>query len=83
VARAVCVDVCPQEIVSTFNCYGTAKINKTVCQNEYSVTGKGHIGYGTHPLLNRYCIPDIDKLPPQIDLTAYDNLVGEFGLDDM
>lgn len=81
--RAVCVDVCPAEITSTFECHGTAKIDVSICRNEYSVHGKGHIGYGTHPLLNRYCIPDVDKLPPQIDLSAYDNLVGEFGLDDV
>ena len=81
--RAVCVDFCPREMTSDFKCHGTAAIDPTICEHEYSKDGKGHIGYGTNPLLNRYCIPDIDKLPPQIDMSNYDNLVGEFGLDDI
>lgn len=28
-------------------------------------------------------MPDIEKLPQEIDMSAYDNLVGEFGLDDV
>ena len=81
--RAVCVDTCPQEITSTFNCHGTAAVPKSDCEHEFTVTGQGHIGYGTHPLLKKFCLPDPEKLPPQIDLNAYDNLVGEFGLDDI
>jgi len=43
----------------------------------------GHYGYGTRPLLGRFCIPDLDKLPPELDRAKYDNLLGEFGLDDV
>jgi hypothetical protein len=75
--------MCPLEITSTFNCHGTAAVSKGDCEKEFTVTGQGHIGYGTHPLLKKFCLPDPDKLPPQIDLNAYDNLVGEFGMDDI
>ena len=81
--RAVCVDTCPREIGAPFKCHGTKKIDASVCENEFGATGKGHVGYGTKPLLRRFCLPDIDKLPKEIDVKAYDNLVGEFGLDDI
>ena len=27
----------------------------------------GYIGYGTKPLLRRFCVPMLDKLPKEID----------------
>ena len=82
--RAVCVDQCPLEVDSPIECHGTEAIHADVCKNE--ISGKtlsnatsapaGYFGYGTHTLLKRFCIPDIDKLPPQIDLDKYDNLIG-------
>lgn len=81
--RAVCVDKCPEEISSSFNCFGTQYVDKSECQSEFSTTGKGYIGYGTHTLFKKFCFPDIDKLPSSIDRKTYDNLVGEFGLDDV
>jgi hypothetical protein len=41
------------------------------------------IRYGTKPLLNRFCAPDVDKLPKEIDMSIYDNIIGSFGLDDV
>jgi hypothetical protein len=37
--RAVCVDFCPQEITSTFNCHGTAAVPKADCEHEFTVSG--------------------------------------------
>jgi hypothetical protein len=55
--RAVCVDTCPTEIAATFKCHGTASVPASVCE-------KGPLlRYGTKPLLKRFCIPDVDKLP--------------------
>lgn len=34
-------------------------------------------------MLKRFCVPDVDKLPDSFDSNAYDNLIGEFGLDDV
>jgi hypothetical protein len=75
--RAVCVDTCPTEIESKFKCHGTAAIPAAVCESEQMVR------YGTKPLLKRFCVPNVDKLPPSIDMSSYDNLIGEFGLDDI
>ena len=84
VPRAVCVDKCPLEVDSTFACKPTKHVpSASLCENEYSKSGKGHIGYGTNRVLRRFCLPDIDKLPPSVDLDAYDNLIGNFGLDDV
>jgi len=82
--RAVCVDHCPAEVDSAFECHGTEAIPAEVCRNELSSRNgtnltnstSGYFGYGTHSLLKRFCIPDLDKLPPQIDLDQYDNLIG-------
>jgi len=76
--RAVCVDTCPREVDAKFNCHGTSKVPKADCDSP-----SAHIGYGTNPLLGRFCIPNIDKLPKDIDTAKYDNLVGQFGLDDI
>lgn len=82
--RAVCVDRCPLEVDTKFSCAPTKNIaSKAICENEYSKSGKGHIGYGTNRIMHRFCMPDIDKLPASIDLDAYDNLIGNFGLDDV
>lgn len=82
--RAVCVDKCPLEAASAFKCKPTKTIpSVSICEKEYAKTGKGHVGYGTNRVLHRFCLPDIDKLPPGVDLDAYDDLIGNFGLDDV
>ena len=75
--RAVCIDKCPAEIKDKFKCHGTKNVPAAVCD------GDGLVRYGSKPLLKRFCVPDIDKLPPEIDTDKYDNLIGEFGLDDI
>jgi len=82
--RAVCIDTCPREPDASFQCHGTKNVKKEDCDTLFDpATGKGHIGYGTNPLLGRFCVPNINKLPKEIDRTKYDNLVGQFGLDDI
>ena len=34
-------------------------------------------------MLKKFCIPNIDKMPASFDRDYYDNLIGEFGLDDV
>jgi hypothetical protein len=37
--RAVCVDTCPAEITSVFNCHGTAAVGKADCEKEFTTSG--------------------------------------------
>ena len=39
--------------------------------------------YGTKSIFKKFCLPDYDKLPPQINKDSYDNIIGNFGLDDI
>lgn len=81
VPKAVCVKACPVEKEDPIDCKVTSRMaDKGKCSK---VGTGGHIGYGTNSVLNRFCVPDIDKLPAELDTNAYDNLVGEFGLDDI
>lgn len=42
-----------------------------------------HIGYGTKSIFNKFCLPDATELPEQFDTEVLDNLIGNFGLDDI
>jgi len=75
--RAVCVKKCPRESNDTVECYGTQYVKKEQCRDP-----KYLLGYGTIRVLNRFCLPDPDKFPKELD-NEYDNMVGSFGLDDV
>lgn len=82
--RAVCVKECPVEITDKVDCKTTSRVpSKDTCLKEASKDGSGHIGYGTNRVLKRFCVPDIDKLPTTISPDLYNNLIGNFGLDDV
>jgi hypothetical protein len=36
--RAICVDKCPEEITSTFDCHGTAAVPKSDCEHEFTAS---------------------------------------------
>lgn len=76
--RAVCIDKCPKEIGDSFNCHGTSIVKPSDCQNH-----DFYIGYGSFRVLKRFCIPDPDKIPGGFDDSAFDNIIGSFGLDDV
>ena len=83
-ARAVCVMECPTEIGQSIDCRVTTRMtSQDTCRKELSANGTGHIGYGTNTILERFCLPDADNLPESFDVDAYDNLIGEFGIDDV
>ena len=82
--NAICIKECPAEIDSTFDCMGTSKISEELCKMPIDKqTGVGYIGYGTDSIFGKFCLPNINKLPPEIDLDQYNNLIGSFGLDDI
>ena len=83
---AVCVKECPRETDSSFECKGTSISTEETCKTPFSETKlDGFIGYGTDPLFNKFCFPNINKLPKEMNetLDEYNNLVGDFGLDDI
>lgn len=76
--RALCVKECPLEINDPVDCRKTDRIaSQAVCAST-----SDRIGYGTNRVLNRFCMPDVDKLPPNFE-NSLNNLVGSFGLDDI
>jgi len=75
--RAVCVKKCPREINDTVECYGTQYVKKEQCRDT-----KFMIPYGTIKVLNRFCLPNPDKFPKDLE-NDYDNMIGSFGLDDV
>jgi len=79
--KAICVKSCPVEQADTFECMKTSRMGDVA---KCSKVGKGgHLGYGTHTVLKRFCMPNLEKLPAELDTKALDNLVGSFGLDDI
>ena len=40
------------------------------------------MGYGTINLFNKFCLPDITDLPPEVE-AQYSEIIGDFGLDDI
>lgn len=43
----------------------------------------GHIGYASIEHFGKFCLPDYDKLPPNINRDEYDNILLGFGVDDI
>lgn len=82
--HAVCVKTCPKEETDPIDCSPTSKTSTQVCETPFSnTTGKGFVGYGTYPIFNTMCFPNPDKLPAIISEEEYNNLIGNFGLDDV
>lgn len=79
----VCIDKCPIDAINLIKCKSTSKVDQSVCSTFFPVNPVGHVGYGTIPIFNKFCLPDYDKLPPQIDKSQYDDIIGNFGLDDI
>lgn len=77
--RAVCVKDCPVEKEDGFDCKKTSRIaNVAVCK----ANNPDRYGYGTRRVLNRFCVPNTDKLPEHFE-KQLNNVVGSFGLDDI
>lgn len=77
--RAVCVKSCPAEIADGFDCKKTSRIASTdVCK----ANSPDRFGYGTNRVLNKFCVPNTDKLPEHFS-NQLNNVVGSFGLDDI
>jgi choline transporter-like protein 2/4/5 len=83
--NAVCVDHCPKEQDSTFTCMGTTGVSTNTCQTPISnTTGIGYIPYGSDTLFGKFCFPNINKFPEELNVTdEFSNIIGEFGLDDV
>lgn len=76
--RAVCVNHCPKLKSDTFACHGTKRVKAEDCKNPDYYTA-----YGTIRVLKRFCLPNVDELPNDFDEDTFDNIIGEFGLDDV
>ena len=75
-----CVAECPAEIETPIDCVLNNEITNDDCQFELLKDGKGHVGYGTKPILGKFCFPNPKKLPEWIDMN---NIVHTFGVDDI
>lgn len=76
--RAVCINKCPKEKDDGFKCHGTSRVKPEECQNK-----DFYVHYGTVRILKRFCLPDPEKLPGGFSEDSFDNIIGEFGLDDV
>lgn len=76
--KAVCISKCPKELSDGFKCHGTSKVKPEDCKDT-----SFYIAYGTYRVLNRFCLPNPEKLPGGFDEDSFDNIIGSFGLDDL
>ena len=80
-----CIDKCPAENTTAIACKATSKVSESQCTGFFDppTNLNDHVGYGTLQIFNKFCLPDIDKLPPQIDITKYNEIILDFGVDDI
>ena len=76
--KAVCITKCPKELADTFKCHGTSKVTPADCKDP-----SFYVAYGTFRVLNRFCLPNPEKLPNGFSEDSFDNIIGSFGLDDI
>lgn len=73
------------EIDSAIECKATQSTTEKDCETEQSASDPtvGHLGYGTKDLLKKFCLPDLNKLPAEVDSDKFNNIINDFGLDDI
>ena len=80
--NAVCVKECPAEETDIVNCKSDSIICPSTPIDPDQPSLGGHVGYGTFDIFDKYCFPDIDKMPAEIK-DDYEKIIGDFGVDDM
>ena len=76
---AVCVRSCPENQEDTLDCISAGGIT---CPSTADPEAGGHVGYGTINLFNKFCLPDITDLNPDVE-AQYSEIIGDFGIDDI
>ena len=81
---ATCVSKCPVENQTHLDCKPNQMITQQVCDEAASVTNPaGHIAYGSKNIFDKFCIPSLSAADQFLNSTDADNLIGEFGVDDI
>lgn len=78
-----CVKACPIDEDSPIECHATNEVSEEQCDVFFPTSLSAHYGYGTFELYGEFCYPDPTKMPDTIDDERYNELLGNFGVDDI
>lgn len=67
---------------------GSSSVSAATCAKQFDTTTyTGYIPYGSDEILTKFCLPNSNKLPTEEEFKdfteQYNNIIGDFGLDDI